>query len=217
MENFLTLDGKAALLAVIVGTLILYFGRLYGPFFLAVILLFLALSAVVTNIGRKRKKRLGLYEVSRGWKNVIANGMVPLLIAIGFWLYGSDANIIVFMIVYIASVAGTTADKFASELGVLDGMPRSIIGFLKVKRGVSGGITAFGALASLIGAALIGLSALSLGLGYHYIAIIAFSGFLGGIVDSFTGYFEEKGIGNKFTSNILCAVASSLIAYALLI
>ncbi len=216
MANILTLDGKAALLAVVFGLLILLFGRGYGPFFLAVMLLFLALSAFVTNIGMAKKKKLHVYEESRGWKNVVANGIVPLVVAAIFWVAGNRADTLPLIIAYMAAVAGTAADKFASEIGVLDGLPRSIFGFGHVKRGVSGGITGAGTLASLIGSAIIGLAGLSLGLGYGYISIIAVSGFLGSVVDSAAGYFEERRIGNKFTSNILCAAASAIIAIALI-
>lgn len=66
MVNFLTLDGKAALLAVLIGVLIVLFGGVYGPFFLAVIVLFLAFSAIVTNVGIGMKKRIKVYEAKRG-------------------------------------------------------------------------------------------------------------------------------------------------------
>jgi uncharacterized membrane protein len=39
-----------------------------------------------------------------------------------------------------------------------------------------------------------------------------FSGFCGGLVDSLLGYYEEKGIGNKYTSNAICGIAGALIA-----
>ena len=218
MVNFLTLDGKAALLAVLIGALIVLFGGAYGPFFLAVIVLFLAFSAIVTNIGIGMKKRIKVYEAKRGWKNVVANGIVPLFIVILYWHFGSLVpDPIVFVVVYVASVAGTTADKFASELGVLGETPISIVTFRKVKKGVSGGVTIFGTVSSFIGAALIGFSGMAVGLPPVYVLIIAISGLLGSVVDSVAGHFEEKGIGNKYTSNILCAIAAALIAYAVIV
>ena len=217
MVNFLTLDGKAAVLAVLIGILIVLFGGVYGPFFLAVMVLFLAVSAIVTNVGIGMKKRIKVYEAKRGWKNVVANGIIPLIIVILFWYFGSHVqDPTVFVLAYVASVAGTTADKFASELGVLGETPISIITFRKVKKGVSGGVTVFGTVSSFIGAAIIGFSGMAVGLSPLFVVIIAVSGLLGSVVDSIAGHFEEKGIGNKYTSNILCAIAAALIAYAII-
>ena len=182
MVNFLTLDGEGMVIAIIIGVFILLLGGVYGPFFLAVIVLFLAFSAIVTNIGMGMKKRIKVYEERRGWKNVIANGIVPLAIVLAYFI--GHLYSIALIIAYIASVAGTTADKFASELGVLGDTPVSIITFKKVKKGVSGGVTALGTISSFIGASLIGLSATSINLPPNYVVVIAVAGFLGAIIDS---------------------------------
>ena len=58
---------------------------------------------------------------------------------------------------------------------------------------------------------------MAVGLPPVYVLIIAISGLLGSVVDSVAGHFEEKGIGNKYTSNILCAIAAALIAYAVIV
>ena len=159
-----------------------------------------------------------MYEAKRGWKNVIANGIVPLAIVLIYWHFGNHhLNTTALVVAYIASVAGTTADKFASELGVLGDTPRSIITFKHVKKGVSGGVTLFGTVSSFMGSALIGFSAIAAGLPPSYVIIIAVSGLLGSVVDSIAGHFEEQGIGSKYTSNMLCAIAAAVIAYALIV
>jgi uncharacterized protein (TIGR00297 family) len=219
MVTFLTLDEKAAVLALVIGALILYFGGAYGLFFLAVIFFFLALSAFVTNIGIGMKKRIKVYESKRGWKNVVANGIVPLIIVMIYWYVGSSSPYSVALItVYIASVAGTTADKFASELGVLGREnPVSIMTLKPVKKGVSGGITLFGTASSFVGAMLIGLSVLAIGLPMNYIVIIAVAGLIGSLVDSVAGHFEEHGFGSKYSSNVLCAIAAAVIVYVIIV
>ena len=73
-----------------------------------------------------------------------------------------------------------------------------------------------GTVSSFIGAAIIGFSGMAVGLSPLFVVIIAVSGLLGSVVDSIAGHFEEKGIGNKYTSNILCAIAAALIAYAII-
>jgi uncharacterized membrane protein len=46
---------------------------------------------------------------------------------------------------------------------------------------------------------------------------ITVSGFVGGLVDSMLGYYEERGIGSKYTSNLFCALAGAALAVALIL
>jgi uncharacterized membrane protein len=49
------------------------------------------------------------------------------------------------------------------------------------------------------------------------ILIITASGLAGSLIDSCLGYYEERGIGNKFTSNFICGVAAGLIGMLLFV
>ncbi len=214
--DFLTLDKKATFAALALGALLLFFGKELALLFFLSMLYFLVLSAIVSNIGIRAKKKEGLFGTARGVKNVIANGTWPLIIAIAYFIFGTHANAPLFAVVFLSAVASITADKFSSEIGVLGSIPVSIIGFKKVKKGTSGGITALGLFSGFIGAFLISLMLLPFYYGYssyllaHMVAIIVASGFVGTIADSFFGYFEEKGIGTKHTTNLLCAISGSL-------
>ncbi len=214
-----TLDSKGVLSAIVMGAVVLLLGSYAGAYFLFLLLLFLLLSAIVTDIGIWKKKQMGQYEHARGWKNVLANGGVAVIVSFLFFLntFLSFMPAKDLIIVYAASISGITADKFASEIGVLDGSPVMLLTFEKVKKGTSGGVTGLGTLASFFGALIIAMMLPIVGIGARGMAIVAISGFLGNIVDSLLGYFEEKGVGNKFTSNFACAAASSLIAYFLLV
>ncbi len=219
MVNFLTLDKTGALLAVVFGVLIYFFGQGYGPFFLLEMLLFLAVSALVTRMGIAEKKRLGVYEKTRGWKNVVANGLVPLAVSFMYFL-NSTANLVPQKFVvaaYVAAVAAITADKFASEVGTLDGAPIMLLTLERVKKGASGAVTMLGLAAALIASFLISLSVVSIGYSTLFVIIIAISGIFGEVIDSVLGYFEERGIGNKFTSNFFCSLAGSLACAFILI
>ena len=46
--------------------------------------------------------------------------------------------------------------------------------------------------------------------------IIVVAGLFGDFVDSFFGYFEERNIGNKYSSNVLCAVAGAALGLFLM-
>jgi uncharacterized protein (TIGR00297 family) len=222
MFRLLTLDMKGLLLAAAMGIGIFALGGGLGPLFLGALLLFLVLSAGVTRVGRVRKQGIGVYEAGRGWKNVLANGAMPLMAAFLYWLNlayqwlpPNVPNLLA--LAYLASVCAVTADKFASEIGVLDGEPLVLLTLKRTKRGVSGGVTGIGLLASLIGSGIVGMSALVLGVPLAYVGVVVLCGFLGNIVDSILGYFEERGMGNKFTSNFFCSVAGFLLCILLLL
>ncbi|MGC9037803.1 MAG: DUF92 domain-containing protein [Candidatus Micrarchaeia archaeon] len=210
-----TLDSKGLVSAVLMGIAVLLLGSYAGAYFLFLLLLFLMLSALVTELGVWQKKQLGQYERARGWKNVLANGGIAVVLAALFFANGiyHFASAKLLILVYAASISGITADKFASEIGVLDGTPLMLLTMQKVKKGTSGGVTWLGTVSSFVGALIIALTLPIVGIGAFGVAVVAVSGFLGNIVDSLLGYFEEKGVGNKYTSNLACAAASSLIAY----
>ena len=211
----LTLDEKGIVAALILAVLVLYFGGSEGLFFLALLLLFLVLSAIATNTGKKKKKEQGLYEKSRGWKNVVANGLVPLIVVILFYFAHKPFEEIL-LLGYIASIASITADKFASEIGVLDGTPIMLLTLKRIKKGTSGGVTVLGLAASFIAALLIALTSFIISPNFVAFIIVLFSGYMGNIIDSLLGYYEEKGFGNKFTTNLACALSGFLISFVLL-
>ncbi|MDE1847301.1 MAG: DUF92 domain-containing protein, partial [Candidatus Micrarchaeota archaeon] len=162
MFNVFTLDKAGVLSAIILGALILFFGQGMGLYFLGVILLFLVLSGAVTWLGRKRKLAIGVYQKYRSWRNVLANGIMPLLIA-AFYYFNLSLGVVPpgFIVVsYVASVAAITADKFSSELGVLAGRPMMLLTMKKVRQGTSGAVTAAGVGAGILGSLLIGMTLL---------------------------------------------------------
>ncbi|MEM3791472.1 MAG: DUF92 domain-containing protein [Candidatus Micrarchaeaceae archaeon] len=206
--NFLTLDKKGLYLALLFGALLLIFGRSEGIFFLTQLFLFLLLSAIVTRLGKGEKEYLKIYERSRGIKNVISNGILPVAIAILHYFQPST----LLLVAYSGSVAAITADKFASEVGVLDPNPRDILTMRKVKPGTSGGISALGTFSSLLGSMLISITFLYISDSFKAFAIVAVSGFFGSIVDSLVGHSEEKGKGNKYLTNFFCSLAGAIVA-----
>ena len=219
MRTFLTLNVGGVLSALILGAALLYLGWVSGEdlVFILVMVYFLILSTLVTRTGQEKKEHMGVYERGRGWKNVFANGVVPVVVASLFLLgvYEGHANPVL-IVAYVASIAAITADKFASEIGILNGQPTMLLTMRPAKKGESGGITSLGTGASLLGAFLISTCMVALGFPILYVAIATVSGFLGSMVDSVFGYFEERGIGNKYTSNMACAVTGAVLAFAVL-
>jgi len=205
-----TLDEKGILGAFLIFVLIFFFGRELWFLFFLPLLLFLVLSWVVTNIGKEKKKKLGTFEKKRSIENVFANGIIPLLMVFLYFLTNKE----IFILGYLGAVAAITSDKFSSEIGILNGVPRRILDFKKVKKGESGGITLLGSVAGMFASFLISLTSFLFGM-QNKILIIFIAGVLGNIFDSIFGVFEEKGFGNKHTTNILCSFFGSLFAICL--
>lgn len=226
--GFLTLSWPGILVAVLLGFLLLFLGGALGYVLLAVMLYFLSISAIVTNVGINYKRKARLAQRARGVRNVLANGCVPVLFAGLFWfgnLSGNPAFVLYGVIGFFSSVAAALADKFGSELGVLDGIPRMLLTLKPVKKGTNGGVTAFGLAAGVLASFLVAILILpASGYGLNRIPgltplgllfTIMLAGFVGTLTDSAFGYFEEGGLGNKFTSNIAGALVAGLVGIAL--
>ena len=198
------LDKWGIILAVVMGILIWVFG---GLNYLALMLSFLFLGVIATKYEHHIKRDLGIYEHERGWENVLSNGLVPTILAISSSVVGP--------VPFIASLAATTSDTFASEIGVLGkGKPVSLENFRKVKPGTSGAISIMGTVASLVGATIIGIIAIFFfGINPLTALLVGVAGFIGSFVDTVFGIFEEKGIGTKGTTNFLCSLAGGLLGY----
>lgn len=194
-------------LAIGMGLAVALFGT--GAFLL-LLLIFLALSIAVTRFGHDQKREIGLYEHERSWENVLANGFVPMLCAVLSPTIGWAP--------YVGSLAAITADKFASELGVLGGEPTYLLNFKKVKRGTNGAVTPLGLMMSFDGGLLVGIAAYFLipGLTLWKIVFIGLVGFSGSLADSLVGVLEERGIGSKATTNAICSLFGAVAGFAFL-
>lgn len=198
------LDREGLLLAGLFGSILLFFG---GPSYLALMLFFLLLAVIATRYGYEVKRELGLYEHERGWENVLSNGLLPSILALLTPFIGP--------IPFIASIAAVTADKFGSEIGVLEqDLPISLFDLKPVKPGTSGAVSKMGTVASLGGATLIGIAAIYLfNLNPNSALLIGLAGLFGSIIDSLFGVLEERGIGTKGTTNFICSLAGAIFGY----
>lgn len=218
MASIFTLNIGGVGLAVLFGIALYYFGLSYWWFFIAVMLDFLVLSALATRAGDEDKSHIRGYEMIRGWKNVVANGLIPVVIVFFYFLDSAYGFLPQKVIIYafIASVCAITADKFASEFGVLGGEPIDIFDFKKKRKGTSGAITKFGTVMGIVAAFIVGFTYFAIGTSVFVFAVIVISGAFGNLVDSIFGHFEEKKIGNKYTSNIMCSIAGGVLCVLVL-
>jgi len=152
------LDIKGSVMAVILGVLLV----IWSDFFWFLLMLtFLFATYWVTMWKYAKKAELGLGEGirgERGVKNVLANGLIPFIIAVlSNPLNELSPGLPGFLFIIAISVA--TADTFASEIGVLSGKARLITHPSEIVRpGVNGGVSTLGNIAAFIGALIISLA-----------------------------------------------------------
>ncbi len=169
------LDAGASLAALLLGlaTLLAFSGpglaALFAPFLVA------------TLVGRLPGHR----HLARTWRQVVANGVVPLagaLVALGGHTGTGFA-------LWMGGLAFLGADTCATEIGVrYGGPPRHALTGRPVPRGQSGGITVAGTLAAVAGAALAPLAlALAGALAPRPAGLFLFAGFAAQVADSMLG------------------------------
>ena len=141
-------------------------------------------GSLITDKIKKRRKREDTITKKDGTRDiiqVIANGIVPMFMAIMYGFTGEVA----FLIAYVASFAEAFADTVASGLGVYSKETYDLFKMRKCECGISGGMSFIGTFSSLIAAILISLY---LGtLNWWYVLVSAVAAFLGVIFDSFLG------------------------------
>jgi uncharacterized protein (TIGR00297 family) len=201
------LDTKGVLLAAFFGIVLFVYG---GQSYLALMLFFFLLAVFVTKYDYEIKKELGLYEHERGWENVLSNGILPAALAVLSPSLGP--------IPFISCLAAVTADKFGSEIGVLDAEnPVSVFDLKRVKPGTSGAVSPMGSIGSLAGATAIGAGAIVLfGISPTQALLVGISGVAGSFADTVFGVFEEKGVGTKGTTNFICSLVGAAAGYYLI-
>ena len=185
IKHSLVLSGLIA--SVILGTILYAFG---GILLWSILIAFFISSSLLTKLHEKKEKDL---KNGRNYIQVISNGLVAAIFSILFYVF----NVEIFFIAAVSAIAASNSDTWASEIGILsNGKTRSVTNFKEVTKGVSGGISGFGTLASIIGAIFIGLifallyiitTEIQIQTILFYAIVISISGVLGCFVDSYLG------------------------------
>ncbi|MBR7117452.1 MAG: DUF92 domain-containing protein [Clostridia bacterium] len=167
---------------------------------------FFALGIIFDKIKNISKKMSGEIEEEKSAKGecrdhfqVLANGLIPALCALLFAI----SKDYVFMVGYVAALAEALSDTAASAIGASSDKTFDLFKFRKCERGMSGGMSVIGTLASALGAALIGSIAIMMGvLDLKLTTIAVGSAFLGAVFDSF--------LGSVFQVKYRCSVCGKL-------
>jgi len=183
-----SLNHSGALTATLLGTIIFGLG---GWQWAALLLAFFITSSGLSRAFKEKKKNLN-EKFDKGSERdagqVFGNGGVAAFF-IGLHLLLPQSSLA--WIGFAAALAAVNADTWATELGVLNPRPPRIITnpFKIVEKGSSGGISLYGTLAALAGAALIGGLAFLLepNASPKIFFIVSIAGLLGALFDSLLG------------------------------
>jgi uncharacterized protein (TIGR00297 family) len=187
-----SLNAGGALAGAAVGAVIFGFG---GPLWWIVLMVFFVTATAAGRVRHGEKEWLSSIHQKgerRDLFQVLANGGLGAVTAVLYRATGNPSWAAAFAV----SFAASNADTWASEIGILSrAEPVSLAGFGRLPRGISGGVTLLGTMASLVGALLIGavfgLENLALRvLPGGVLRIVLFTGvggFAGSLVDSLLG------------------------------
>jgi len=182
--------------ATMTGCLVLIFG---GVSWFLLLVSFLVAASFFTKYKYATKNVMRVLEdkgKARTWKNVVANGLMAAVAAVGHGVTGLRGGIqssTVFSSLFLGAVGTAAADTLATEIGLLSrSEPRLITHWRKrVTRGVSGGVSLLGELASLLGALIVGGASVAFDFGGFGVgttlAAVLVSGVLGCTLDSLLG------------------------------
>ena len=212
--KYKALDIGGTLFATFIGAIIIF---LQGISWFLLLLLFFIVGTVATGYKVNFKKRRLQEKARRKTMNVIANGIVPTIVAIF-----SIKNDLSFL--YASAIAVALADTLASELGVLSDKAYFITNLKRAPPGTNGAVSLYGEAWALIGSLIIAIFSIPLlHLKPVYALGVVIIGMLGCQIDSVLGAtFQGKGKGNIVSSdtlltnndvNLISISISTLIAY----
>lgn len=181
-----SLNQSGAVAAAVVGTVVFGFGGLRWA---VLLMIFFLTSSALSRAFKKRKQNLD-EKFSKGHERdagqVFGNGGLATAFVLVHAIWPGS---IVGWAGFAAALAAVNADTWATELGVLNPTPPRMITDLgkRVEKGTSGGISLFGTLASLTGAAVIALPASLMTGNWSLLPIITLAGLFGSLFDSLLG------------------------------
>ncbi len=217
--DLLTMNGSMA--ALVVGILIGILGEIQ---WLLILILFTVTGFLVTQYKIKAKMSIRVQEGIKGerdYMNVLANGFVPVCVALGYWFSGVNFDQVM-EIAFLSSICVAAADTVASEMGVLSEDTWLITTLEPVSPGTNGGVSLYGTIWSVIAsafAALIGWLLIAPAEIFNMLILIPiFMGVMGCTIDSFIGAtLERRGLIGKLGNNMISMASGALGAMLLII
>ncbi|MEM3741250.1 MAG: DUF92 domain-containing protein [archaeon] len=201
------LDVKGCLTGAIMGLILLAFQDFR---WLLTLLIFFTIGVAATMYGKKTKRKMGYFQKTRTFENVVSNGGVAILFStIGpVGLFG-----------FVGSLAAATSDTLSSEIGVLSKKePFLITNFKRVRAGTDGAISFLGTAASVLGAILFGIICMFIFSEPILLSVSILCGIFGSLIDSVVGAtLERRGYFKNWTTNLTATVFGALFGSLILV
>jgi uncharacterized protein (TIGR00297 family) len=158
------------------------------------LLLFFALGTVTTKIGYARKAELDIAQEQggrRGARNAFAN--VSAGVAFAFLALATPYTEL-FTVALVAAFATATCDTVSSEIGQAYGRRHVLITtFRRVPAGTDGAVSLEGTVAGILGAAVLGVAAWSIGsIPPVGVPVVILAAFVGATAESYLGATVER-------------------------
>jgi uncharacterized protein (TIGR00297 family) len=181
-----SLSPSGAVAATAVGTAAVAAGWTWG----ALLVVYFVCSTLLSRFRTARKAARTASVVAKGGARdavqVLANGGAFACAALLSTLLPGPAAPLD-ALAALGALAAATADTWATEIGVAaDGAPRSLLTLRRVPPGTSGGVSAAGSFAMIVGALFIAILARELGLARETLAVAA-GGVAGAMADTLLG------------------------------
>lgn len=215
-------------LTPVAGTVAAVFGIVIVLFvgfpYLALLVLFVAASALATRYHFDDKKRQALQEGrsgERGVSNVVAHIVLPTAVAVAGGVNPPLLSASATPLLFASALAFGASDTFASEFGVLAGRAKSILTGRPVAPGTNGGVSRLGQAFAVVGAVTTAVVGLFLFWGFRtplpdplvFGVTVAGAGFAGCQVDSVLGeLFENRGHLSKGSTNFFGMLSAVVMA-----
>ncbi len=189
------IDGRGFIASATVGTAIIFGG---GPSWFVIVAVFFGMGVSFTWYKYGYKKRLGSAQEkggARNWPNILANGGLASVFAVGEFFFPGPG----FAALFLGAMGTSAADTVATELGLLSRWrPRLIIHpRSEVPPGTSGGVTLLGFMGGILASMVIGAMALFLGVMGKDLLVVplcVIGGMAGAVLDSVVGAtLQRKG------------------------
>ncbi len=178
-----SLTTSANVVAIILCFIITYYGGIVSYIILVATFLITVLAGTYKNAQRLAIiEDIHVKKKSRDYIQILANVLVGT-IAIILFEFSSNS---MYLVVYASVMASSLADSLASEIGIFSKNAYDVLTLKKIVKGMSGGVSLLGLVASLVGAFIIALI-YSLFTNFDYLLFITMFGFIGSLIDSVLG------------------------------
>lgn len=183
--------------------------------------LFPVIAFAATKYRFREKEALGTQEGKSGERrflNILGVSIIPVSISMVHLIRNGDP--VLLQVAFLSSVAVSTADTVASEIGPFARKTYMITTMERIRPGPDGGVSALGLAVSTIAAALFAaigcILMLDQDVQHMAVAVISIvaAAVIGNIADSLVGaVFESKGRITKYANNALTALMGAVAGF----